>query len=159
MVLNQKDVLSMFEKGLSVSGIAGELEVTPSEIRAVLIEAGLIAKQGRKLTTDSLSEEEITDLLADYVENGVPAVQIIAKYSITWNALYKLLDDHGVPYREMKHEDKVARELRLERAVAMYVGGARIWEIETETGIRQPVLHATLHARNIPLRRQAQGQD
>jgi len=150
----------MYHAGLSTEDIAAELEMTSAAVRVALQEAGLTLKPGRKSSAEALTAEERAQLISSYIDAGVPAIQLISKYGITWNAFYKILDDADVPYREMKREDRLAREKRLDRAVQMYQGGARIWEIEGETGIRQPVLHSALHSRGIPLRRaSAQGQE
>ena len=157
--MTENEIIEMYDKGLSATAISEELDLPLADVKAQLQLEGRIAKTGRPLTTAEMTAEEVATLLSEYTENRTPAVQLIAKYGITWNAFYKLLEEHNVPYREIKHEERVAREVRLERAITMYKGGARIWEIEAETGIRQPVLHNTLHARGIPLRRQAQGRD
>jgi hypothetical protein len=147
------DVLTMFGKGLSAGSISEELGINPSVVRSILVDAGKMEKQGRKLTTEGLTEEEVTQLLSEYTEGTVPPSQLITQYHITWNALYKLLDANNIPFREMRRDDKLARAVRLDRAVTMYQGGARLWEIENETGVRQPVLHSELHKRGVQLRR------
>jgi transposase-like protein len=166
------EVSKMYNAGLSQPAIAEELDLAPSEVTRILIQAGWIEKQGRKSSAANLAAEQRAAIVQQYSDGVVSVSQIIATYGITWNALYNILSDAGVPYREIRQQDKLARAARRDRAVEMYKGGARLWEIEQETGIRQPVLHAELHRREIPLRRavtppddeptnppQAQGQE
>jgi len=149
--MDREEVIQMYESGLVVSDIADEMGVPKSAITEILREAGIIQKQGRKLSTSNLTEEERQEVIDSYV-NGTTAVSLIAQYGITWNALYRLLEEAGIPYKEYKQIERGARHQRLDRAVEMYQGGARLWEIQNETGIRQPVLHNELHRRGIPLR-------
>jgi hypothetical protein len=147
------EIIKMYEGGLSVNDIAFEMGRPVQEIKKILQAVGVIQKQGRKSSTETLSEKQRKEIVKHYVDNTLTGIQIIAKYAITWNGLYKLLDEEGIPFREFKRNDRIAREMRMERAIEMYQGGARLWEITNETGIRQPQLHAELHKRDIPLRR------
>jgi transposase len=152
-MVDENEVITMYGGGMSTNDIALEMDVSPKTVRAILEAHELLQKPGRKSSAESFGPEERTEMIREYLEDKTPAVQLIQKYALTWNAFYKVLDEEQVPYREMKQEDRISREMRLDRAVQMYMGGARIWEIENETGIRQPVLHATLHKRGVTLRR------
>ncbi len=151
--MDNTEVIEMFKAGMSSGDIAIEMDVPAKDVRAVLEEAGLLEHPGRKSMAASIDAPTRKELITDYLNNKVPAIQLIQRYGLTWNAFYKILDEEGIQFREVRQVDKLARAQRLERAVEMYLGGARLWEIENETGIRQPVLHSELHKRGVPLRR------
>jgi hypothetical protein len=155
-MVDKADVVEMFQAGMSLTDIAAELDCAPKIVRAMLVEERLIQRPGRQSNATAVKEDDRKQMIKDYVENKVPAIQLIQQYRLTWNAFYHILDEEGIKYREIKQVDRMARLQRLDRAIEMYVGGARIWEIENETGIRQPVLHGELHKRSIPLRRAIQ---
>jgi hypothetical protein len=151
--MDDTEVVRMYQGGMSSADIALEMGVSAAAVRDVLEKAGLMLKAGRKSAADGIDPEQRAELINKYLNEKIPAIQLTQEYELSWNAFYKILNEEQVPFRAMKQEDRIAREQRLDRAVAMYQGNARIWEIENETGIRQPVLHATLHRRGIPLRR------
>lgn len=137
------EIVLMWDSGLDVGAIADELSISPQTVRAALNIAH------RDLRRPKVHKDEPL-ILADYANNN-PASDILKKYNISYSQLYTILGRHDVPLR--KHTGREALSARLDRAIEMYQANAPLWEIKQETGVHQPVLHAELHARNVPLRR------
>jgi len=140
-----QEVLAMFDGNIPINNIAGELGISNQTIRRILQDHGRDTK--RRPAHNDVDEDDVVQM---YIDNQ-PASLIIAKYHISYTALYKILKAHNVEVRKVS--DRAINDIRLDRAVEMYVAGAPLWSIKDETGIAQPTLHAALHKRNVAFRR------
>ena len=138
------EIIEMHEGGLALKGIAEEMDISVTAVRNVLKKYGRATHK----VAPSYNEE---DIVAQYVANE-PVPAILVEHGITYTQLYHILQQHGIPTRKSMEAD--VRQSRLERAIEMYQEGSPLWQIKAETGIAQPTLHAELHQRGIPLRRQ-----
>jgi hypothetical protein len=137
----------------SASGAEPEPEPEPGQnagVVAVALEGKIRGRAAR------LTEDEVVELIDAY-NNGGNVGALTLKYGLSYNAFYGLLRIRGVKYREMRLAEKDDRQARVERAVEMYQKGFKLLPIEIETGIRQPIIHAELARRGIPLRRSGSG--
>jgi len=137
----EAEIIAMYDSGLKVADIAQEAMVSQSTVRKVLGER----LQRRRVRTDE--DEIITEYTSD-----VPVPQILVDHGLTYSALYSILYRNGIPPRKVAVQEM--RNERLETAVQMYLDGVKLWQICNETGVHQPTLHAELHRRGIPLRRE-----
>lgn len=162
MAINEKyresiveTIVMMYQGGISVQSIVNEIEgVTAHDVRRVLKEQGILSGPGRRPTiVENIDESTMEALLADYYD-GMPTIQIVDKYRLgRIDRIYMILRELGQPVRTNLPERVLTRKLQMDLAVDMYVAGIQIWKIVEETGIQQPALHAELHKRRIPGRR------
>lgn len=139
-----QEMLAMHDAGLTPTAIASELLVSSQTVRRILKEHDKEVSHKPKHIVDE-------DVVVQAYVDGRPVPEILAKNSITYTILYKILHDHKVETRKVS--EKEITDVRLDRAVDLYKAGAPLWSIKQETGISQPTLHATLHRREILLRR------
>lgn len=154
-MIDLEELKQMVAGGMSITAIAEELGVTPARVSQLVSALGLSDSTTRKSVLNKLTEEDKEEIVRMYQEYR-PVTEILARFGLNYNALYKLLAQCGVEFREHNESAKEARRARLDHAVRLYVRGHPIVTIEAETGIRQPVLHRELHARGIPLRGRGQ---
>lgn len=138
------ELLSMHESGLSISAIASELGISNQTVRKILKEHG---KETARQRSKGVDEEAI---MQGYLE-GTPVPAILKQYDISYTLLYSILAKNNVPTRKVSEAE--ITNVRLDRAVELYIAGAPLWSIRQETGIMQPTLHNELHKRGVPLRR------
>jgi len=139
------EIAAMWDAGMKIPAIATELLMSAQTIRMALKEMGKDTSRGAK----HASLDEVA-LIAEYVA-GESVAELLKRHKITYNILYRILDKTNTPTRKLA--EAAVSNVRMDRAVEMYIAGLPLWSIHQETGIAQPTLHAVLHARNIPLRR------
>ena len=133
-------ILELFDRGLTIYEIGGELNIRMNTVRNVLI--GERRVDGH--TTDSEAElyERAEELVEQYYEMTVKEMGVGAS---TW---YRVIDVLGVPRkRDIKMEE---RQAVLDALVEKYVAGEEIgnqW-----LGVRRAVFYQELEYRGIPLR-------
>jgi hypothetical protein len=137
------ELLEMHDSKMSIGSIAAELGMSTGTVTRILKENGRDTSRKPK----EVDEAGITQAYLD--DEPVPA--ILTKFKLTYDRLYQVLKDNSVPTRKIAN--KSANKARLDRAVELYVAGAPLLDIKSETGISQPTLHAELYKRNVPLRR------
>jgi len=138
------EIVEMHEGGLALNGIAEEMDISVTAVRNVLKKYGRATHR----VVASFNEE---DVIAQYVANE-PVPDILTTNNLNYAQLYHILQQHGIPTRKSIEAD--VRQERLNHAIELYQDGQPLWLIKEETGIPQPTLHAELHKRHIPLRRQ-----
>jgi predicted transcriptional regulator len=142
-MLDDTELLAMYDAGITISGIATELGMSTQTVRRVLQEHG--KDTSRKVKT--IDEEDVITMY----KQGEPIPNILNEHGISYNAMYTILAKHDVTIRKVA--GKEVNEARIAKAVEMYQAGAPLWSIKQETGVPQPTLHAVLHQQGIPLRR------
>lgn len=147
-----EEIKQMVKGGMSVTAIAEEVGLTPGRISQIVNAMGLSDSVQRKSVLNRLTSEQVEEIVQMY-QQGDPVAMIIVKYGLNYNAFYKLLSDEGVEYRQRGPEQKKIRDKRMDIAIGLYRQGLNLYQIEIETGIRQPQLHRELHRRGVPLRR------
>jgi len=140
----EAEIVEMHEGGLTLKSIADEMGISSTAVRNILKKYG---KETSRVVVDY--DEE--DIIQQYVSNE-PVPQILEDNNISYAQLYTILRNHKVPTRKAIRQD--VKQERLAQAVELYQDGVPLWNIKEETGIHQPTLHAELHRRHIPLRRQ-----
>jgi len=151
-VADLEEIKQMVKGGMSVTAIAEEVGLTPGRISQIVNAMGLSDSVQRKSVLNRLTSEQVEEIVQMY-QQGDPVAMIIVKYGLNYNAFYKLLSDEGVEYRQRGPEQKKIRDKRMDIAIGLYRQGLNLYQIEIETGIRQPQLHRELHRRGVPLRR------
>ena len=139
-----EEILAMYDAGMKVPGIASEMGLSAQTVRRILKSRG---KETTRKSRAAVDEEAIVQAYQD----GEPVPALLAKHSISYAILYKILSEHKIPTRKVLFGEST--RTIYDRAVELYVAGAPLWAIKQETGIAQPTLHAKLHERNVPLRR------
>ncbi len=152
MTVNLEEIREMVEGGMSVTAIAEELELSASHVSKLISALGLGDAKTRRTALSRLSPEDVQRIISLYLDNA-PVGIICTDWGLSYNALYKLLGDNGVELRAHSVASTEVKNQRMDAAVRMYEAGARLYDIEEETGIRQPQLHRELHKRKIPLRK------
>jgi transposase len=138
----EQEIVRMAGAGLSISSIAGELSISETSIRSILKLYGRTKEK-----SVSPQEQEI----ADQYQTDISVPELLRKYNVSYGKLYTILSKLEIPLR--KTAARPAAQLQIDQAVSMYENGDPLWQIQGETGVAQPRLHAELHTRNIPLRR------
>lgn len=139
----ETEIIEMFDSGMKIPAIAEEMQLSATAIRNIL------KKHDRStITVRPIRDEE--SIVGKYVE-GVAIPTILAEYDLTYPVLYNILARHKIEPRRVTNKN--SRQQRFDTAVAMYQEGYMLWQIQNETGIAQPTLHAELHKRGVPLRR------
>jgi len=138
------EMVEMFEQNISVKDIAEELDVSPATVHRHLKEQGYDSS----IHVRKVNEDEI---LKAYQDNARSIASILREYDITYSIFYGILNDHDIPIR--KEAQANGKEKALVAAIEMYKRGDPLWMIKQNTGVHQPVLHAELHKRKVPLRR------
>lgn len=138
-----RDILDMWDKGLTASQIADELEISATTVRTE------VKRSGRNVHKPKNHPNE-AEIVSRYA-NGAPIPELLQKYGVSYPQLYNMLARNDVPIRRAAQAQ--GRVKMMETAIEMYEKGVAIWKISQETGVAQPTLHAELHKRGIPLRR------
>lgn len=138
------EIVEMHEGGLTLKGIAEEMDISVTAVRNVL-------KKYSRPTHKIAAAYNEEDVIAQYVANE-PVPEILATNKLNYAQLYRILQQHGIPTRRSIEAD--TKQDRLEHAIELYQEGEPLWYIKEETGVHQPTLHAELHKRHITLRRQ-----
>jgi len=149
-----QEIREMLEGGMSVASVAEEVGLSKSRIYRIAHALGISVNITGRGRAAQLTDEQIDEIIEAYnADENVS--NLLMRFDLSYNALYKLLREHGVNYREVKHDWHQERALRLDRAVDLYVKGIPVLQIEIETGIRQPVLNRELKIRGLETRREA----
>lgn len=139
------EIAAMWDAGMSVQAIATELGTSAQTVRNILKGMGKdTSRAAKKAAVDEVAVCE------DYVA-WRPIPEILEKYHITYTILYRILRANKTELRKVS--EKEISDVRLDRAVDLYIAGSPLWAIKQETGVAQPTLHAALHERGIQLRR------
>jgi len=148
------EIIKMTEAGLKPNVIAQEMDLASSTVYKVLAEEGhQPAKQYAPTSFKNLDEDQISKFIERYLDME-PLVVLLDEYNITHVQMYQLLHERQVTPRTRRSEHKAAQNLALEHALMLYQETSiTIAEIVRETGVHQPVLHAAVREREIPLRR------
>ncbi len=148
------EIVKMSEAGLKPNVIAEEVDLSPSTVYKVLGEEGQQpVKEYAPTSFKNLTEEQVSEFIERYLDME-PIVVLLDAYRLTHIQMYQLLNERQITPRTRRTENKVARNLALEHALMLYQEtSVTIAEIVLETGVHQPVLHAAIRAREIPLRR------
>lgn len=152
--LEEQEIVQMADAKMTPIEMADELGLSLPSIYAVMRKYGYkISKPGRGSTYDRLTPEQQVDIKERYeAEESIAA--IMTDYNIGGHAVfYSLLRKMGIPLRTKKLEVLEAKEMIMDQAVSMYVAGHPLHDIKEETGVHNPMLHAELHKRKVPLRR------
>lgn len=156
MSINVEELRAMVEGGMSVTAIAQELNVSTGYISKLIAQLKL-GKAMRRSALSRLSDEEREEAVKMYLD-GAPVQAILHEFNLNYNAFYKLLSEENVEMRQRSESAKADRKLRMDHAVALYEEGLPLWQIERDTGLRQPQIHRELHLRGVPLRRQRRAE-
>lgn len=145
------DILALAEGGVKVAAIADQLHVSATYVYRVLADAQFEYTGTSVANPGGLSNEDIEELLTAYRAN-VSTTDIKAQFNLSPGTLYYILRNAHEPMRSVTVKSMRAEQVDL--AIEMYQDPSRlpIWKIVEETGVQQPVLHAQLHLRGIPLR-------
>ncbi len=148
------EIIKMTEAGLKPNAIAQELDLASSTVYKVLAEEGhQPVKEYAPTSFKNLDEEQIKEFIERYLDME-PLVVLLDEYHLTHVQMYQLLHERQITPRTRMSENKVARNLALDHALRLYQEtSVTIAEIVRETGVHQPVLHAAIREREIPLRR------
>ena len=138
-----QEILLMHDAGITPANIAAELNASVQTVRRLLKERGREPLSKVK----PLDEEGI----AKAYQAGESVPKILKDFHINYGVLYRVLQENEVPLRKVAGAS--VTNMRIERAVELYLAGAPLWSIKQETGVPQPTLHAELHKREITLRR------
>lgn len=150
----REDVRRMSESGLIPAAIASELEISVSSVYAILNELGAPAtRQYAKTSRRKLTEDEIEEFIYRY-NDMEPILDLLVEFDLTHTQMYMMLQERGITPRSRQNHNVAARQAALDHAVSLYAEtNMTLREILDETGIHQPILHAEVHRRGIPLRR------
>lgn len=151
------ELQDMLDAGIPVGDIAEELGVTSARISQLVTQLGLRGKVGRRSCLTELFPEDVESIVQRYI-SGVSVAELIYEYGLNYNAFYKLLRQNNVELRSRGKTELQYHQERMDIAVRMYINGARLHTIFSETGIHQPALHRELHRRDVPLRRPNYGR-
>ena len=155
--VEELEIVQMYEAGVSILDIEVEMDVSRNTIYRILkgeeIPLRSLRNVGRPSILDSMSEADIEAFALDY-NSDLKVHEIMDKWKIrSTKSFYDLLHLLQIPMRTTSKQHLEAKEKRILLAMDMYRKGYYIWEIEQETGIRQPEIHKELHRRDVPLRR------
>jgi transposase-like protein len=146
LVTLREDVITMFEAGAPTKDIADELEISDTYVRKLLHDVGFDARQLpgiREIVSPEIAEK----VAAMYLDPVTEVSDILGKYKLTYNQLYKVLRTQDVrPVdRAVIADDRL--QTRLQTAVEMYDDEYRVKEIEATTGINKNLLYRHLQSR------------
>lgn len=150
-VIMLEAIEKMYAAGLPISTIADELGMQNKDVIAkvnFLVRQGRVKKRRRK-TKISLEQEE--KIIERYYE-GERVQALASEFDLKINDVYNLLRRRELPARSNTKEYQEKRQNNLDKAVQMYKDGVKLKYIVIETDVSQPVLHAELARRDIPLR-------
>lgn len=147
--------VEMYEQGAAIGAICQELGRSTTTIYQLLREGGVEPKRRAEAVSvnivDVLPPEMINAIVADYKAN-LSVARIMRVHDLTLYTLYKILDETKTPLRRAEDYSGIVR-MRLDHAVQMYKDGAKIIQIEVETGIQSTQLYKELYKQGISLRR------
>ena len=153
--VQEQEVVQMADAKLDPLIMADEIGLSLPTIYGIMRKFGYkVAKPGRKSTYDRLTPEEMEDIRNRYEDANESVASIMADYGIGGHSVfYALLRKMGIAMRTKTLDVLEVKEMMMDQAVNMYVGGHPLYDIFEDTGIHQPRLHAELHKRGIELRR------
>jgi len=139
------EIAAMWDAGMTIPAIANELGTSAQTIRNLLKSLGKdTSRAAKKPAVDEVAVcEEYTAWR--------PIPEILKKHDISYTILYRILREGKVTLRKVSETE--ITNVRLDRAVDLYIAGSPLWAIKQETGVAQPTLHAELHKRGVTLRR------
>lgn len=141
--------------GLSPYEISQIHHIPEGQVISILREQGI--PTGRRYgssVADKFSAAQLDDIVADYKDFDMQVREVCQKWGLSHQQLLRLLDQLQIPRRINMSEYRLGSALRLQRAVQMYVDGAKMLEIYDETGVGSPTLYKELYQRKIPTRAQ-----
>ncbi len=135
------DIVDMYIGGITIQGIAADLEISGASIYVILRERGITTK------SKGFSGAEEVEIIEE-IQKGKKPATVALERDISVNTIYTLLRRSGVQM-EMAEERKKSWEYRLDMAIDMYVKGAKIVDIYQVTAISQGTLYMELRKRGL----------
>jgi len=149
----QELIIEYWNSGSSINDIAESFQYKSLEIVKVLKGAGVkLGSINRPTILDEFSSEALEAMVNEYSNGMEPVSTIYARYEISLDTLYRILNTLGVPRRTANIEALDAKKMQMEAAIEAYQKGVALWKIELDTGIQRDKLRREMYKRGIPLR-------
>jgi len=100
---NIMSIVSMFKSGTSVQHIASALGLRVHTVHGVINRLGLVRRPYSTLFVISITIEP--SFVADYIA-GMKLVDMMTKYSLSWNGIYGTINRLNLPHRRSKYDHK-----------------------------------------------------
>jgi hypothetical protein len=149
----QQQIIDQFvQAGMPTIDIATFHGIEEGQVLGILRKHEIpTGRKGTRSVADHFSEKQLEEMVEEYNSN-VLVKSLLEKYHLSYQQLYAILDQLGVPTRKSTPSRMKGTHDRMQRALQMYFDNYELWKIRSETGIGSPMLYAELHQRGIPMR-------